>query len=114
MKPKQYDYVKVIINVPKGAEGDKAFEAIANELLMRKLCACVHKTEISSVYLWDGKMNFRKELRLEARTTNDKMPLTVGVVKKHHPDKVPSIIFEYFEPEYAYGAWVVETTRHGE
>ena len=89
--------------------------AIANELVERKLAACVQISPIESVYTWKGSAQTEDEYRLFAKTTDARyMEIEAAICELHSYD-LPAIyaisLSQVFEP---YADWVAENSVAGE
>ncbi len=81
-------YCVVFITTPI----DKA-QSIADEIIKRKLGACVNIVqEVSSIYWWKGNVERDKETLLVVKTSLSKLDELVEGVKSVHPYTVPEII----------------------
>ena len=79
----------VLITVPNSEVAEK----IANMLVSEHLAACVNIVpDITSIYLWEGKICKDKELLLIVKTRASLMEKLVGAVRKVHPYTTPEII----------------------
>lgn len=90
------------------ATGDDA-QRIASALVERRLAACVHITEIESVYSWQGTLQQEREFRLVAKTVATRYPALEQAIREMHRYELPAIyalpIERAFEP---YVQWVSE------
>ncbi len=79
-------------------------DLIANELVGKKLAACVNiLPQIKSVYWWEGKICRDMEVFCIAKTTKALFPKLLEHVKKLHSYMVPEILFIPIQdglPEY--------------
>ncbi|MCW1304657.1 MAG: divalent-cation tolerance protein CutA [Candidatus Parvarchaeota archaeon] len=68
-------------------------ERIANEIVKKKLAACVNILEIkNSIYRWKGKICKEKEFLMIFKTTKTKSKRLMKEIKVLHPYEVPEII----------------------
>jgi periplasmic divalent cation tolerance protein len=66
---------------------------IANELVERRLAACVNVvTKLDSIYLWKGKVQEAEEYLLVIKTTKDLFPRVRDAIKEMHSYEVPEVI----------------------
>jgi periplasmic divalent cation tolerance protein len=66
---------------------------IANELVERRLAACVNVvTKLDSIYLWKGKVQEAEEYLLVIKTTKDLFPTVRDAIKEMHSYEVPEVI----------------------
>ena len=64
---------------------------IANQLVKKKLTACVNITKISSVYSWKGKVENQSEYLGLFKTTKKNSQSLKRELQKLHPYDVPEI-----------------------
>ena len=64
---------------------------IANQLVKKKLTACVNITKIDSVYSWKGKIQNDTEYLAFFKTTQKNEKTLKNELKKAHPYDVPEI-----------------------
>lgn len=66
-------------------------EALARRLVDQRVAACVHVSEIASVYRWEGKVSQETEFLVEARTTTRRRAEVAQAMLAGHPYKVPLV-----------------------
>jgi periplasmic divalent cation tolerance protein len=72
--------------------GDKA-EAVAREVVKRRLAACVNIVpSVKSIYRWEGKMTEDNESLLIIKTKKSLLKKLINQVVLIHPYDVPEII----------------------
>ena len=83
-------YIVILITVPDFDIGKK----IAKNLVEEKLAACVNitKSEVNSIYYWQGNIEDDTENLLIIKTREDKFEDLVKRVKELHSYTVPEII----------------------
>ncbi len=69
----------------------KSITSIANELVKKKLVACVNITKISSIYSWNGKIENTSEFIAIFKTIYKNKKILKEEIKKTHPYQVPEI-----------------------
>jgi periplasmic divalent cation tolerance protein len=85
---------------------------IANELVKKKLAACVNMTKISSVYTWKGKMQNQNEYLAFFKTTKKNQSALKNELKELHPYDVPEIAEINVESiNQPYMKWIVDSTN---
>lgn len=88
--------------------------AIAEELVERKLAACVQISTIASVYTWEGAVQNQTEYRLLAKTTEDRYADVESAIRELHSYDLPPILAlstsRVFEP---FAEWVAENAAGG-
>jgi periplasmic divalent cation tolerance protein len=66
---------------------------LANELVRRRLAACVNLIrDVESVFWWQGKVNRAREALLLMKTTAGRFEALRKVVVERHPYDVPEVI----------------------
>ena len=88
---------------------------IAEVLVERQLVACAQVSgPIQSTYLWKGKYEQCSEHKLCVKTTLERMPAVVELIRARHPYEVPEITarrIEWVTEDYA--QWLVQSTTPG-
>ena len=64
---------------------------IANQLVKKKLAACVNIMKISSVYSWKGKIENQPEYLALFKTTKKNQLVLKKELRKLHPYDIPEI-----------------------
>ncbi len=67
-------------------------EKIVNELLTKKLIACVNSFPVKSFFWWKGKMEKEEEILLMMKSSEEKWDAIQKEIKKIHSYEVPEII----------------------
>lgn len=89
----------------------KSISKIANKLVKSKLVACVNITKISSVYLWEGKIENSDEFLALFKTTQKNKQSLKAEIKKTHPYEVPEIAeLSVNDINKPYLKWLVDST----
>ena len=65
--------------------------SIANQIVKKRLAACVNITKISSVYSWKGKIENQDEYFALFKTTKKTQSTLKKELEKLHPYDVPEI-----------------------
>ena len=87
-------------------------KAIATLLITEKLAACVNILPITSIYMWQGKINEDPEYQLIIKTDLDKFDRLAAKVSEIHPYEVPEIIALPIENGAdSYLSWLGETMK---
>ena len=87
---------------------------IANTVVTKRLAACVNYTKISSVYLWEGKIENTEEFLALFKTTARAKKLLKAEIAKSHPYKVPEIVeLKMDSVNIPYRDWLLDSTRNG-
>jgi len=89
----------------------KTITKIANQLVKKKLVACVNITKISSVYSWKGKIENQSEYLALFKTTKTKLRSLKKELEKLHPYDVPEIVeINPISVNKLYLKWLVDST----
>ena len=89
----------------------KTITKIANQLVKKKLVACVNITKISSVYSWKGKIENKSEYLALFKTTKTKLQSLKKELEKLHPYDVPEIVeINPISMNKPYLKWLVDST----
>ena len=84
---------------------------IANELVEKKLVACVNFTKISSIYSWKGKIENSSEFIAIFKTTYKNKKLLKEKIKESHPYQTPEIAeIEISSINQSYLKWLIDST----
>jgi periplasmic divalent cation tolerance protein len=81
-------YGVVLVTVASFEQG----KAIAHALVREKLAACVNIYPISSVYMWQDKVNQDSEHQLTIKTDLNKFARLAEKIQELHDYEVPEII----------------------
>ncbi len=85
---------------------------IANQLVKKKLAACVNIMKISSVYSWKGKIENQPEYLALFKTTKKNQSVLKKELRKLHPYDIPEIAeINVDSINQSYLKWLVDSTR---
>ena len=85
---------------------------IANQLVKKKLVACVNIMKISSVYSWKGKIENQPEYLGLFKTTKKNQIVLKNELRKLHPYDIPEIAeINVDSINQPYLKWLVDSTR---
>ena len=85
---------------------------IANQLVKKKLVACVNIIKISSVYTWKRKIENQSEYLALFKTTNKNQLILKKELRKLHPYDIPEIAeINVDSINQPYLKWLVDSTR---
>ena len=85
---------------------------IANQIVKKKLAACVNITKISSVYSWKGKIENKDEYLALFKTTKKNQIALKKELEKLHPYDVAEIAEINVESiNQPYMKWLVDSTN---
>jgi periplasmic divalent cation tolerance protein len=105
------DVMKCIAVLTTTSGVDEA-RKIAQELIRRRLAACVQISEIESFYVWEGTVHDEPEYRLLIKTTDERYPDVERTIRELHSYELPAIyaftMDEVYEP---YADWVKMYSR---
>jgi len=86
--------------------------SIANQIVKKKLAACVNITKISSVYTWKGKIENQDEYLALFKTTKKTKIDLKKELKKLHPYDIPEIAeINVDSINQPYLKWLVDSTH---
>ena len=84
---------------------------IANQLVKKKLAACVNIMKISSVYSWKGKIENQPEYLALFKTTKKNQLVLKNELRKLHPYDIPEIAeINVDSINQSYLKWLVDST----
>ena len=85
---------------------------IANQLVKKKLVACVNIIKISSVYAWKGKIEKQPEYLALFKTIKKNQIVLKNELRKLHPYDIPEIAeINVDSINQSYLKWLVDSTR---
>ena len=85
--------------------------SIANQIVKKKLAACVNITKISSVYTWKGKIENQDEYLALFKTTKKNQSKLKKELQKLHPYDIPEIAeINVDSINQSYLKWLVDST----
>ena len=85
---------------------------IANQLVKKKLVACVNIIKISSVYAWKGKIEKQPEYLALFKTIKKNQIVLKNELRKLHPYDIPEIAeINVDSINQPYLKWIVDSTR---
>lgn len=89
----------------------KSITTIANQLVKKKLVACVNITKISSIYSWGGKIENSSEFIAIFKTTYKNKKILKEKIKESHPYQVPEIAeIDISSINQPYLKWLIDST----
>ncbi len=89
----------------------KTITSIANQLVKKKLAACVNITKISSVYSWKEKIESQSEYLALFKTTKKNLQALKKELEKLHPYDIPEIVeINPISINKPYLKWIVDST----
>jgi len=99
----------VVLVLTTEADRERA-EALAQRLLEQGLVACVSLHSVTSLYLWQGRLERSPEVQLLIKTDATRLEELGRVVHKLHSYATPEWIHWPVTAGEAYGAWVAACT----
>ena len=97
----------LILVLTTEADAIKA-EALASELLARRLVACISLIPITSLYRWQGELQRDQEVQLLIKTTGDRLDQLHRAVIELHSYDTPEWLSWPAHTSPAYGSWTAE------
>ncbi len=93
--------------------GSRAEATKLSEILVtRQLAACVQVVEISSAYIWEGKLNQGPEFLLLIKTASHLYKDVEAAIRENHSYAVPEVLQLPVERGLpAYLAWITANTK---
>lgn len=90
----------------------KTVTKTANELVKKRLAACVNISKISSIYPWKGKIENTSEFLVLFKTTQKNKNALKKAIKKMHPYDIPEIVeINISSINQPYLKWLIESTN---
>jgi len=90
----------------------KTVTKTANELVKKRLAACVNISKISSIYSWKGKIENTSEFLVLFKTTQKNKNALKKAIKKMHPYDIPEIVeIDISSINQPYLKWLIESTN---
>lgn len=98
----------MLLAVCTTTETKEEAQTIARAAVEAGLAACVHMEEITSLYMWDGKVNEGSEVRLTMKTAAEAYPELEALIQRHHSYDLPAVYaFEVVKGSVGYMEWVL-------
>lgn len=89
----------------------KSVTKLSNILVKNKIAACANIIKISSVYLWQGKIENSPEYLALFKTTIKNKKALKEKIKQEHPYEVPEIAeINVSKMNQSYLKWLIEST----
>lgn len=104
--------VENFIEITTTFPDDLIADDIAEVLVLRRLVACAQVSgPVKSTYLWKGRYEQSFEYKLRMKTTLERMPAVIELLRSRHPYEVPEVTarrIEWVSEDYA--QWLVQST----
>lgn len=105
------DFVEITTTFPD----DLIADDIAEVLVLGGLVACAQVSgPVQSTYLWKGNCERTFEYKVCMKTTIDRMPAVLALLRSRHPYELPEITarrIDWVTEDYA--RWLVQSTTPG-
>ncbi len=83
-------------------------EALAEQLLTRRLAACVSLMPVQSCYHWKGEIERSQEVQLIIKTSSQRLEQLLASLEASHSYDTPEILHMAAQAGAAYGAWALD------
>jgi periplasmic divalent cation tolerance protein len=94
---------------------EKSGISLAEDLINKKLCACVNLTKVRSVYSWNNKLEDQEEYLVLFKSTASTSEELKSNIERAHPYKVPEIVeLKMNKVSRSYISWLTESTKKKE
>jgi periplasmic divalent cation tolerance protein len=101
-----------IVEISTTFPDDIIADDVAEVLVEKGLVACAQVSgPLQSTYLWKGKYAQCSEHKLSVKTTVERMPEVVSLIRSRHPYEVPEISarkYQWMTEDYT--RWILEAT----
>lgn len=97
----------VILALTTEADAERA-EALAQQLLERRLAACVALTPVTSLYRWQGAIERSSEVQLLIKSRADQLAELEAAVHGLHSYATPEWLHWPASAGAAYGQWLMQ------
>ncbi|MDO5288782.1 MAG: divalent-cation tolerance protein CutA [Pseudomonadota bacterium] len=81
-------------------------QALARDMVAKRLAACVQLQAIDSVYRWQGAVQEDSEWRLLLKTTAQQAPALMQALRAAHPYALPALLHLTAHATADFAAWV--------
>ena len=91
---------------------EESIISTAEQLINKKLCACVSLTKVRSLYNWNNKLENHIEYIALFKTTSLTAEELKSNIKRAHPYEVPEIVeLKMNKVSETYLSWMAEATK---
>jgi periplasmic divalent cation tolerance protein len=91
---------------------EESIISIAEQLINKKLCACVSLTKVRSLYNWNNKLQNHFEYIALFKTTSSTAEELKSNIKRAHQYEVPEIVeLKMNKVSESYLSWMAEATK---
>jgi periplasmic divalent cation tolerance protein len=107
------DFRPVVVST--SVDQEEAARSIAEQVLGRRLAACVHiHPPMTSLYWWKGEIASDSEYLLSMKSERTLFNRLVEAIRSVHPYEVPEITaINIVDVDKQYGAWMREELDNG-
>jgi len=82
-------------------------DALAEQLITRRLAACITSMPVQSCYRWQGKIERAEEVQLLIKTSSDRLAELLSALEALHSYDTPEILQMAAQAGAAYAAWAL-------
>ena len=82
-------------------------DALAEQLITRRLAACITSMPVQSCYWWQGKIERAQEVQLLIKTSSDRLEELLSALEALHSYDTPEILQMAAQAGAAYAAWAL-------
>ena len=82
-------------------------DALAEQLITRRLAACITSMPVQSCYRWQGKIERAQEVQLLIKTSSDRLAELLSALEALHSYDTPEILQMAAQAGAAYAAWAL-------
>ena len=82
-------------------------DALAEQLITRRLAACITSMPVQSCYRWQGKIERAQEVQLLIKTSSDRLEELLSALEALHSYETPEILQMAAQAGAAYAAWAL-------
>lgn len=105
-------FIIIETSYPNSPKGKKLAKNLAEILLEQKLAACIHFSQIESMYFWQKKIENSREILVAIKTQNSLYDEVEKIIKKHHIYEIPQIISTHInQGSKSYLSWIKSNTK---
>ena len=83
-------------------------DALAEQLITRRLAACITSMPVQSCYRWQGKIERAQEVQLLIKTSSDRLEELLSALQALHSYDTPEILHMAAQAGAAYAAWALD------
>nr|WP_186538187.1 divalent-cation tolerance protein CutA [Synechococcus sp. BIOS-E4-1] len=82
--------------------------ALAEQLITRRLAACVSLMPVQSCYRWQGEIERSQEVQLLIKTSSQRLEQLLSALEELHSYDTPEILQLVAQAGAAYAAWALD------